>query len=415
MKKLYKIIFLLTFFVFIFFLNSTISKASVSSNDPTASVNSDVSITITSSTPVESFQISLSNAEGLTFEGVSGDRNSMIYGSNISYAAPGSNKTTLATYKFKTPNAVGKYKVTFEVTAGANKTTNTSTVTVIEQNSGTVDNSNSTNSTSSVATLANLGIRPNDFSGFRAAKMSYSTEVPNDVESVEIYATKGQGGQNVSGTGKKTLNEGANTFNIVVTAEDGKTQKTYTLTINRKAKTEEENNIATENTTSNETTNEEVNNIEENEVIDDTNEINNTINNVVENNNENKNALSLKMKNIIIIAAIAIIIIIIIIIIAVEKNKKDNEYYDLLDENNDDNENKDFDTSNMPVALQNKESNNDEDNDNNNEIDDNSAKAKDEELEPNDKDKNSKLGEMFEDVENEKLKHKPHYKGKRFK
>lgn len=413
MKKLYKIIFLLTFFVFIFFLNSTISKASVSSNDPTASVNSDVSITITSSTPVESFKISLSNAEGLTFEGVSGDGNLIINGSNISYAGVGSNKTTLATYKFKTPNAVGKYKVTFDVTADTNKTTNTSTVTVIEQNSGTVDNSNSTNSTSSIATLANLGIRPNDFSGFKATKTSYSTDVPNNVESVEIYATKGQSGQSISGTGKKALKEGSNTFNIVVTAEDGKTKKTYTLTINRKSNTDTENTVT--NTTSNDTVNEMANNTEENEIIDDTNEVNNSINNIVENNNENKNALSLQTKNIIIIAAIAIIIIIIIIIIAVEKNKKDNEYYDLLDDNKNNNEDKDFDTSSMPVALQNKEDNNSENNDDNDLTDDYSPKVKDEELEPNNKDKNSKLEEMFEDVENEKLKHKPHYKGRRFK
>ena len=271
------------------------------------------------------------------------------------------------------------------------------------------NNSNSTNSTSSIATLANLGIRPNDFSGFKATKTSYSTDVPNNVESVEIYATKGQSGQSISGTGKKALKEGSNTFNIVVTAEDGKTKKTYTLTINRKSNTDTENTVT--NTTSNDTEENEF----ENEIIDDINEVNNSINNIVENNNENKNALSLQTKNIIIIAAIAIIIIIIIIIIAVEKNKKDNEYYDLLDDNKNNNEDKDFDTSSMPVALQNKEDNNSKNNDDNDLTDDYSPKVKDEELEPNNKDKNSKLEEMFEDVENEKLKHKPRYKGRRFK
>ena len=57
----------------------------------------------------------------------------------------------------------------------------------------------------------------------------------DDVETIEIYAKKGQSGQTISGTGKKTLKEGTNTFSIVVTAEDGKTQKTYTLNITRKA------------------------------------------------------------------------------------------------------------------------------------------------------------------------------------
>ena len=118
-------------------------------------------------------------------------------------------------------------------------------------NSGATSNNNST-SKSNVATLSNLGIRPNDFSGFNANKTSYSTEVPNNVESIEIYANKGQSGQTISGTGKKTLKEGANTFNVVVTAEDGKTKKTYTITVTRKAK----NNNSTENATNNETTNE---------------------------------------------------------------------------------------------------------------------------------------------------------------
>lgn len=118
-------------------------------------------------------------------------------------------------------------------------------------NSGATSNNNST-SKSNVATLSNLGIRPNDFSGFNANKTSYSTEVPNNVESIEIYANKGQSGQTISGTGKKTLKEGANTFNVVVTAEDGKTKKIYTITVTRKAK----DNNSTENATNNETTNE---------------------------------------------------------------------------------------------------------------------------------------------------------------
>lgn len=85
------------------------------------------------------------------------------------------------------------------------------------------------------ANLSNLGIRPNDFSGFKASTTSYSVSVPNSVSSVEIYATKAHSGAKVVGTGSKTLKEGKNTFTITVTAEDGKTTKTYTLNITRKA------------------------------------------------------------------------------------------------------------------------------------------------------------------------------------
>ncbi len=39
--------------------------------------------------------------------------------------------------------------------------------------------------------------------------------------------------QTISGTGKKQLKEGQNNFEIKVTAEDGKTTKTYKLTVTR--------------------------------------------------------------------------------------------------------------------------------------------------------------------------------------
>ena len=78
------------------------------------------------------------------------------------------------------------------------------------------------------ANLSNLGITPNDFKGFTPGTTKYDVEVPNDVESVNVYATKADKNAKVTGTGNKNLNEGLNTFNIEVTAEDGTTKKTYT-------------------------------------------------------------------------------------------------------------------------------------------------------------------------------------------
>lgn len=89
------------------------------------------------------------------------------------------------------------------------------------------------------ANLGNFGIRPNDFTGFTPSKTEYSTTVPNNVTSIEVYATKGQSGQTITGTGTKELQEGENTFKVVVTAENGTTQKTYTLTVTREAVAEE--------------------------------------------------------------------------------------------------------------------------------------------------------------------------------
>ena len=127
------------------------------------------------------------------------------------------------------------------------------------QNNGgaTTNNNNNTVTKSSNANLSNLGITPNDFTGFTPSKTSYTVTVPNNVSSIQIYANKAQSGQTISGTGTKNLNEGANSFNIIVTAEDGVTTKTYTLTVNREPaenaeENEEEQNNETVGTTSTE-------------------------------------------------------------------------------------------------------------------------------------------------------------------
>ena len=94
---------------------------------------------------------------------------------------------------------------------------------------------------SSEARLSNFGIKPNDFSGFKKDKYEYATEVPNDVSEVEIYADVIKNSNaTIEGTGKVQLKEGNNKFEVKVTAEDGKTTKTYTLTIKRRTAAEED-------------------------------------------------------------------------------------------------------------------------------------------------------------------------------
>ena len=85
---------------------------------------------------------------------------------------------------------------------------------------------------SSNANLSNLGIRPNDFSGFTPGTTTYNVTVPEDVESVEVYAAAQDSEATISGTGNKTLEYGENTLSVVVTAEDG-TTKTYTINVTR--------------------------------------------------------------------------------------------------------------------------------------------------------------------------------------
>ena len=107
----------------------------------------------------------------------------------------------------------------------------------------TTSNQQSTQTKSSNANLVNLGIRPHDFTGFSPNKTSYSVAVPQDTETVEVYAQVADNGATVTGTGSVNLDEGENTINVTVTAEDG-TTKTYTINITREGIEEESTNEA---------------------------------------------------------------------------------------------------------------------------------------------------------------------------
>lgn len=117
-------------------------------------------------------------------------------------------------------------------------------------NTGSIANGSTsetpTTEESSNANLSNLGIRPNDFSGFKPGTTTYNVTVPEDVESVEVYATAQDSGATISGTGTKTLQKGANTLNVVVIAEDG-TTKTYTINVTREGEDETEEEQPEEN------------------------------------------------------------------------------------------------------------------------------------------------------------------------
>jgi hypothetical protein len=79
--------------------------------------------------------------------------------------------------------------------------------------------------------LASLSVNGTSVSGFSASDTTY-TLANTDADSITIAATTQDGKATVSGTGKKTLAFGVNTFNVVVTAESG-AKKTYTVTITK--------------------------------------------------------------------------------------------------------------------------------------------------------------------------------------
>ena len=121
----------------------------------------------------------------------------------------------------------------------ANENTNTSDT----NTSNTTNTTSTTTAKSNNANLSNLGITPHDFKGFKSETTSYEVTVPENTETVEVYAKVQNAKATVTGTGKKNLEKGENKVEVVVTAEDG-TKKTYTINIIREIQQEEYGNTA---------------------------------------------------------------------------------------------------------------------------------------------------------------------------
>lgn len=251
-SRSYKLIMISIAFFFIILISNSSKAASISISTSKSSVS-----------PGESFSVTISVSGGAGKVNVSATNASLskttldlMLQSSMTITCTAGNSGTIS---INASGVVADYSTEND----ANISASPKSVKIVQSASGNNNNGNSTsgnnagktetntnpNTKSNVATLSNLGIKPNDFSGFKSGIYSYNVEVPNETESIEVYASKGQNGQTISGTGKKTLKEGTNTFNVVVTAEDGKNQKTYTINVTRKTKedkTEETSNGNTE-------------------------------------------------------------------------------------------------------------------------------------------------------------------------
>ena len=318
---------------------------------------------------------------------------------------------------------------------------------------------------SSNANLSNLGIKPNDFSGFTPNKTEYDVTVPDDVDSIQIYATLQDSKAKILGTGTKDLNYGLNEFTITVTAEDG-TTKDYILNITRGGEEENTENVS-EEYLGNGLASLNIENLELSPSFD-TNIYEYTVKYIGEKTNlditaeatdpyylvevtgnedlqEGENLITIlvsdpdgeniatyqvtvnkslvdeealareqaekeKQRNIIIGVVIAVIIIAIIIIVIVKKHKKKNKFaenytvpYQGINNKEEDNFNDEYDENDIPKSLKNNYTNNyDSDEENRNDIED-LYKNKN----------NGKTIEEVEDLEQRKSR-KIRRKGKRY-
>ena len=133
---------------------------------------------------------------------------------------------TFATLTFTAKSTTSTVSGAFSLSSAGTKSKNGDNIT--SSNSGTnvqifIPSTN--------ANLASLSLSSGSLSpAFNSGTISYTATV--DSASVSINATAAAGAS-LTGAGAKNLNYGGNSFNIVVTAEDGTTKKTYTVNINR--------------------------------------------------------------------------------------------------------------------------------------------------------------------------------------
>ena len=255
-RKILKIFFVA---ILMFFANTIISNAGIIS--VSSSTNGDTAtVSVSSSVKLGAYTVSVSGLTPISSSGGQGAGGSFITN------ASAEGFPSLATFTFNAPSSDTKVTVsatgmedtdlnpqsseTVSVTVKA-KENNTSSGDDTQGDNNPVDNNSennddnvSNNKESNNANLSNLGIKPNDFTGFKPNKNSYNVTVPNDVTSIEVYAYKGDEGQSVSGTGKKNLNEGENTFEVKVVSEDRSKTNTYTIVVTREKSenSEQENN-----------------------------------------------------------------------------------------------------------------------------------------------------------------------------
>ena len=132
--------------------------------------------------------------------------------------------------------AVGNNIIAIEVTAEDGNTTRTYTVTVTRAESLTPEKS-------SDATLSTLILSGIDFGIFDSTTISYSAQVANSVSQTPVTPTVNDSGASyiiklggvTDADGTVPLTVGSNVITVEVTAEDGETTKTYTVTVTRSA------------------------------------------------------------------------------------------------------------------------------------------------------------------------------------
>lgn len=240
MSKIKKICLSAIFFIILIFINNKASATTISITPSEPKVGDTITVTVTvPNVHTTSVTASVSGAVSGTIKVVGGDLSGQAkdYSNSAQFKCEKEGTVTVEVTGESSAVLDGKY-----IDVSAQKTV---TVQKVASNSGSsngsTDSGGGTTTKSSEARLRDLGITPNDFKGFKKDIYTYDNiEVPNNVSKVNVYAKAVDSNATIKGTGNVTLKEGNNTVKVTVTAEDGKTTKTYTLNITRKTSGEDE-------------------------------------------------------------------------------------------------------------------------------------------------------------------------------
>lgn len=254
MKKSIKIFITLLIFIGILFLGKNVmaATASITVNKSTITVGD--TITATVKYTAAAWNLKVSADSGLT-------TSSTTQYANSTETAENESKSFTVKYtatKAGTLKIYLKGDITDEASNKADSINKSVSVTVKEkttttdkkdENSASSNTNNTNNNTkpttqtkSNNAYLSTLGVTPKeyDFSGFSKTKTSYSVTVPNDVDSLKVSYKAADSKATVKVSGNTGFEVGTNnSIKVKVTAEDGKTTKTYTIKVTKLAATEE--------------------------------------------------------------------------------------------------------------------------------------------------------------------------------
>lgn len=232
MKRVYLFIIGILMIVLPLQVNASSATISVSASD-TVMVGNTVTVTVklSSSSKIGSWQADLSYDKSyLQLTSSSAEAG----GTAMANVVANGTKSKTYTFKFKalkngnTKVSVSSYAL-FDYDTMEKMSTTSGSKSISIKTKEEIEASYSSNANLKSITVGEYTLSP----VFNKDTLEYEVEVPNEIESVHVSASKEDSASTVTGTGDITLTEGTNKVTIVVTAQKGNT-KEYVVNIYRK-------------------------------------------------------------------------------------------------------------------------------------------------------------------------------------